>query len=194
MENTNYYQILGVEKTASTLEIKIAYKQLSKKHHPDKGGDQETFQEIAEAYEVLKDPEKRKIYDETGSYTKEQDKMGKMAQLIEGIFIDLIMRRHPHPLKEFKSQLKRMINEGNETIKRADMKISLLKSVKGNIRVKEGENLLSKIVEAKIDELERGKEIARNEIENIEWCAEWLANYDMKEKDLLTFSLDQPWA
>ncbi len=63
----NYYNILGVNETASQEEIKKAYRKLAKKYHPDRrGGDknaEEKFKEISEAYSILSDPEKRKQYD-----------------------------------------------------------------------------------------------------------------------------------
>ncbi len=63
----DYYKILGIKKSASLEEIKLVYRKLSKKFHPDvNNGDeyfQERFKEIQEAYETLSNPEKRKIYD-----------------------------------------------------------------------------------------------------------------------------------
>lgn len=59
----DYYQILGVAKTASAAEIKQAYRSLAMKHHPDRGGDVSKFQEIQEAYAVLSDDAKRQQYD-----------------------------------------------------------------------------------------------------------------------------------
>jgi DnaJ-class molecular chaperone len=61
------YKILGVERSASVEEIRKAYKDLSKIHHPDKGGDEEMFKKINRASEILSDPEKRQTYDITGS-------------------------------------------------------------------------------------------------------------------------------
>lgn len=64
----SYYDILGVSKTASTNEIKKAFKKLAVKHHPDAGGSEEKFKEISEAYEVLSDEKKRREYDQFQQY------------------------------------------------------------------------------------------------------------------------------
>lgn len=59
----SHYTTLGVDKTATQSEIKKAYRKLSMKHHPDKGGDTKRFQEIADAYAVVGDESKRQQYD-----------------------------------------------------------------------------------------------------------------------------------
>ncbi len=69
----DYYQILGVDKQASQSDIKKAYRKLAHKYHPDlsKEADaEEHFKEVGEAYEVLKDPEKRTAYDQLGANWK----------------------------------------------------------------------------------------------------------------------------
>jgi molecular chaperone DnaJ len=62
----DYYEILGIKKDVSQEEIKKAFRKLSFTHHPDKGGNEEEFKKINEAYATLGDEEKRKQYDNRG--------------------------------------------------------------------------------------------------------------------------------
>lgn len=67
MAKRDYYEILGISKSASADEIKKAFRKAAVKYHPDKeGGDETKFKEVNEAYEVLKDQQKRQRYDQFG--------------------------------------------------------------------------------------------------------------------------------
>lgn len=67
MSKRDYYEVLGISKDASADEIKKAYRKAAVLHHPDKeGGDESKFKEVSEAYEVLKDSQKRQRYDQFG--------------------------------------------------------------------------------------------------------------------------------
>ncbi len=72
----DYYAILGVSKNSSADEIKKSFRRLAHEHHPDKGGDQQKFKDINEAYQVVGDTEKRKTYDQFGSAAFENGGMG----------------------------------------------------------------------------------------------------------------------
>jgi DnaJ family protein A protein 2 len=97
----SYYTVLGVDKSASTEEIKKAYRALAMKHHPDKGGDSEQFKKISEAYETLSDPQKREAYDNPappienlfqsffGGMRPPQSQTRKLDDIIQKIHISL---------------------------------------------------------------------------------------------------------
>jgi curved DNA-binding protein len=84
MEYVDYYKILGVDKTASTEDIKKAYRKLARKYHPDINPNNKEahkkFQEVNEANEVLSDPEKRKKYDQYGKDWKHAEEFEKAKQ------------------------------------------------------------------------------------------------------------------
>lgn len=79
-KNKDYYEILGIPKTATQAEIKSAFRKLAKKYHPDvnkEPGAEEKFKEVGEAYSILGDEEKRKMYDQYGSAAFEQGSGGQ---------------------------------------------------------------------------------------------------------------------
>src|SRR5207237_6976909 len=76
MKYKDYYKILGVARDASADDIKKAYRKLARKYHPDVSKEknaEESFKEVSEAYETLRDPEKRAAFDQLGSHAAGQE-------------------------------------------------------------------------------------------------------------------------
>src|SRR5215469_8804662 len=75
MAQQDYYQTLGVEKSASAEDIRKAYRKLARKHHPDLNpGDkaaEDRFKKVQEAYDVLSDSKKKQMYDQVGFYSEQ---------------------------------------------------------------------------------------------------------------------------
>ena len=86
----NPYKTLNVTEDASFDDIKRSYKSLAQKHHPDKNGDEETFKQIKEAFEILSDPIRRKQYDETGTTSTEKSIEEKAIDELANLFFHTI--------------------------------------------------------------------------------------------------------
>ena len=80
MAKRDYYEVLGVQRSVNEADLKSAFRRLAKEHHPDKNpGDkvsEQKFKELAEAYEALKDPQKRAAYDQFGHAAFENGRGG----------------------------------------------------------------------------------------------------------------------
>ena len=80
MAKRDYYDVLGINKSASAAEIKKAYRKKAMKYHPDRNADDKEaeakFKEVSEAYEVLSDKDKRQKYDQFGQYWQQAGRAG----------------------------------------------------------------------------------------------------------------------
>jgi len=115
----NYYDILGLSRTATEKEIKTAFRKLAAKHHPDKGGDHKKFVEIKEAYETLSDPQKRSQYDNYGSqeqYYGWNDNMGHGSTYAHG-FEDVLRDHFGAQFSDiFGQRRKREVRDKNKSL------------------------------------------------------------------------------
>lgn len=100
----DYYSVLGVSKTATPDEIKKAYRKLASQHHPDKGGDTATFQNIQIAYETLSDINKRSQYDNPRKQNGPSFNMHGQNVDIADIFSQMFNGGRGDPFSQFRQQ------------------------------------------------------------------------------------------
>lgn len=166
------YESLGVDKGASAAEIKDAYKAQSKKHHPDKGGDNDKFQEISHAYSILKDDKKRARYDSTGQ-EKETPFEVRFTEFIQHTlikYVDEVDVDTTDLLDKLKNFAKGKIMEGEGMIGKMKAQLKKLEKVNKRMTAK-GVNSISKVIEMNIYEIKR--QVAEVE-DNIKFLGEVL--------------------
>lgn len=188
----DYYKVLGVTVEDDHATIKKAYKRLASKCHPDKhvgkvpgmkpdGNMEAKFKEIAEAWEVLKDTDKRKQYDETGQYIDPRQTM----QEAEGVFIQAFLacvERGKFVIKDYIPATKGLLRHELENIMReiepAEEQLENIEKLANSFVVKDGkENMLSGAIRSQLMGLKKQCQQIEHKIVVIETALKALENY-----------------
>ena len=114
MSKRDYYEVLGISKPSNQEEIKKAYRKKSMEHHPDKGGNEDAFKEVAEAYETLSDPQKKESYDIYGHNGPRQNQGGGNPF---DMFAEMFGRGGFNPFGNNHQKRQRRGNDLNMTVK-----------------------------------------------------------------------------
>lgn len=182
----SYYEELGLTKEAKPEEIKKAYRELSKKYHPDKNPDdkeaEEKFKKISEAYEILSDPVKRKEYDETGKAGGYKQRTGILVGMINAHLVPLMIKYADQPvdvLNYFIEDIKGKISEVRKLAEKKKKTIEDLNRIKDKIE-SEGENLVHEVIKTNIYNAESERLTLENLAEILEWCIEQMKPYKYK--------------
>ncbi|MCK5159919.1 MAG: J domain-containing protein [Candidatus Heimdallarchaeota archaeon] len=179
------YEILGIAKDATPKEIKRAYKDKAKRHHPDKGGDEEVFKKIQQAYDVLSDPLSRKMYDTTGEVKKIDFDQG-MKNLFDNYIIPELVKiektsfERVNIIKMIDALIQDKITEletaitNNEEVKRR-LELVLFRKRKKNT---ESEDILQKFFEPHIKHAETNIIVLETERDFVEKVRDIMSEYD----------------
>jgi len=153
----SHYETIGVHETATAEEIKKAYRERSKKLHPDANdGDDKGFAKLAKAYEVLSNPERRKKYDDTGIDTEnnEVEQVNSIIAWLTLAFLEHAPSVKTESLTDFiKKQVKEQLNNAKSAITKSEKEIERAENAKNRVVRKElGHNLILSVFENKISE------------------------------------------
>lgn len=184
MKKNNLYDELGVNKNATQEEIKKAFRDQAKENHTDRGGDNDKMVAINKAYSVLKDPHRRKYYDETGEQ-EETPFDQKFFALVQDIFVKIASEEKfietVDLIDKFKGYVSMVLQQQNEQKKDLISKIDKLKKVLTRLTVKNGKNNhISGILEHNITALKETLHRLENDIKFIEDCLEVISHYNYK--------------
>lgn len=177
------YELLGLERDVSTAGVRKAFRKLSKKHHPDVGGDPEKFRELTEAADVLTDPGRRKRYDETGRLDVSRITPERIKQFLAGTFEGVIAANDDIAYTDVQDKLIRSIKNGmmqahaqkedtERKIKRAE---GLMKRF---TRKNPGDSVVHGIMQGKIEVLLGELQNVRDAIELAETAIQLLQTYE----------------
>jgi len=196
------YDTLEVATEAAPEEIKNSYRKLSMIHHPDKGGDPETFSALAIAYEILSDPKKRKRYDVTGEFEKQPDVEVQAQQLIATLFIQVMTEKGEKILQTkvfnvIEDLLERNIEAAKGKTKDIRKEIRLLKKLLKKVtkKSKDTPNVVSGMLEQGV--LQKGQEIEQTKkgVEPYKVALKLIKDYDFNADEApiySTFDIGRP--
>lgn len=175
------YEIMGVEKTASDQEIKRSYRERSSKLHPDKhGGDETGMVMLNQAYGILRDPEKRKIYDETGQVHRNSREDRIQTILHEFLFkVAEGCDTMDQALKQTESMMTEVIRKGNASLDDNKRKIRILeKKRKAYVYKGKGTDIFGVRLEGQVDSLQKTNENLKEELSLVEEASKLLKDYE----------------
>lgn len=179
----NLYKILGLESTATIEEIKTKFKELSKKHHPDIGGDTQTFGRIVEAYTILSDPDSKDFYDKTGFAGNKSRFDKEVNKIIRDTFVSLMKSFGEEALTidlidEVDTTINDKINQFKKINEKNEKVSKLINNVKNKIKYKgKKENYISSFLQNEIIALEANNNRINSQIITLKKALLELKNY-----------------
>jgi len=181
------YEDLGVSKDATQQEIKKAYKGKAHRHHPDKGGDSETFHAVAFAYSVLSDPKRREKYDKDGT-TEKQKGPEFHAEKVIHMWINEILEQDTLP-RDFVQELVDRVSSGRDQLSKAqnqtNFRIKKFKKLLGRVTSESpGHTIFDNALEKKIRDCEQQLKQIEEQLEISKAMEAIIENYnDTEERD-----------
>ena len=185
LNTLNLYKVLKVTPKAKLQTIKASYKKLSKKHHPDVGGDLEKFKELSLAWAVLRNSERRKKYDSTGEINHKTINTDFVAVVeMIGRYLAVVIEKGISDKKDVDlinliiGGVEKDLKSLQDTIKDRKQELTALKALDKRIsRGDEERNIFSNIISHKIKGLESGMGKALEGESTYKRTIEELSNY-----------------
>ena len=177
---TNMYEDLGVPKDVAPEDLKAAFRRAAQTHHPDKGGSEEAFKRVKEAYEVLSDPARRRTYDETGQTTAQPSVEEEAESLLGHIFSQYLDSNETEdPIASMRNVVSKSKTQQTNTLKDQERALKRISKLKGKLVRKDGGvNSLGQILDAKVAAVEGAKAATERSLKVIEVMFKILSQWE----------------
>lgn len=177
----NLYEILGVKRDADNPAIRAAYVKMAKTIHPDRGGNAADFKEVARAYGVLGRPDKRLAYDETGREEAGPSPLDAAIAILRNL-TEMVIANNLDPartdfLKEMQGQIAQALAHADQQTADIKRKVARCKSLAKRFKAKASDDLIGKILQGRIDEMQRQIAAIDGDRINLETAKVLLADY-----------------
>ena|SRR5207248_349523 len=177
---TDHYQTLGVSREATREEIKAAYRKRAAECHPDQNStDGEEMARLNVAYETLSDPDKRRIYDQTG-LQQPPGLPDQARQLVAQLILQWIQNDAFSSLQlTVKAQLNTELQAATENVREGERVVHKTRQGLARLRFTgRGDDFARRAVETRIQQLETMIDAARLNVERVRLALEYVADYD----------------
>ncbi|OHV81217.1 J domain-containing protein [Rhizobium sp. LCM 4573] len=176
------YETLGVSRDADAAAIKLAYRRRVKKAHPDSGGDAEAFGKLTTSYELLNDPVRRKVYDDTGYDPALADPMDLQGVLVLEMLVNEVIldEREPgsfDPVAAMRRKLTDKIVQARFHILEMERHRARIRNHIDRIGRKPGTDVLGRMLKARCDTIGEAMTKAEADIKAIEQAYAMLEGY-----------------
>ncbi len=178
------YGELGIRADATAAEIDRAYRRRARAVHPDAGGSAEAFQALSRAYEILSDPERRRLYDETGE-TREPPRdtvttraMQHIGELVGSVLDSDVPFEGVDLVAAIRDTLAKQAADVAAAIARLDNQAQRAEAMARRFRRASGENLIRRTLERRAGEIRRSAARMQKEADAFAKAIEILADYD----------------
>lgn len=145
-----HYETLGVQHDATPEDIKKAYRKMSSKAHPDKGGNTELMAAVNLANDVLSDAERRQRYDETGD-DSQPDTIEQRAMQSLTRFFDMVLEIDGNLIQMVRDNMRTGEDNARDEIKTLNRKVTRLTKRRDKIKVKSGMNLVHMLIDSQVE-------------------------------------------
>ncbi len=172
------YETLGVAEDATPEEIKRAYRSKAKTAHPDAGGSQSDFEPVVKAYEVLKDPERRLLYDTTGQAKQLPIDTEVQNILMEGFNHALAQEGDIEIVAFVRGGIEKMQGDLPNERRKLEARKKHLKGKRKKVKTKRIVNLVHMLIDAELKGIEGNLAVLKHRTEVARACLKALDKYD----------------